>query len=75
MKILPGQTVTVVIYTLGVPTDKKGGTSRDIQRNFLNAIKKLSKLPVKIVVRLCTGDESVCGNNIDVLDDYWGEVC
>ena len=78
-----GETVTVVICTQGVPTDDEGETSRDIQRSFWSAIKKLSKLPVKIVVRLCTGDESVCDvynmmdarvKNMDVLDDYWGEV-
>ena len=78
-----GETVTVVICTQGVPTDDEGETSRDIQRSFWSAMKKLSKLPVKIVVRLCTGDESVCDvynmmdarvENMDVLDDYWGEV-
>ena len=78
-----GETVTVVICTQGVPTNEEGGTSRDIQRSFWSAMKKLSKLPVKIVVRLCTGDESVCDvynmmdarvENMDVLDDYWGEV-
>ena len=46
-------------------------------------MKKLSKLPVKIVMRLCTGNDSVCDvyNKVDarvdgmyVLDDYWGEV-
>jgi len=82
-KIPLGQTITVVIFTQGVPTDKKGGTSRDIQHDYWNAMKKLSKLPVKIVMRLCTGDESVCDvynkrdarvDNMDVLDDYWGEV-
>ena len=78
-----GETVTVVICTQGVPTDDEGETSRDVQRSFWSAMKKLSKLPVKIVVRLCTGDESVCNvynmmdarvKNMDVLDDYWGEV-
>lgn len=78
-----GETVTVVICTQGVPTNKEGETSRDIQRSFWTTMKKLSKLPVKIVVRLCTDDESVCDvynmmdarlENIDVLDDYWGEV-
>ena len=78
-----GETVTVVICTQGVPTNEEGGTSRDIQRSFWSAMKKLSKLPVKIVVRLCTGDESFCDvynmmdarvKNMDVLDDYWGEV-
>ena len=78
-----GETVTVVICTQGVPTDDDGETSRDIQRSFWSAIRKLSKLPVKIIVRLCTGDESVCHvynmmdarvKNMDVLDDYWSEV-
>jgi hypothetical protein len=78
-----GETVTVVICTQGVPTDDEGETSRDIQRSFWSAIKKLSKLPVKIFIRLCTGDLSVCHvynimdarvKNLDVLDDYWSEV-
>jgi len=78
-----GDTVTVVICTQGVPTDDEGETSRDVQRSFWSAMKKLSKLPVKIVVRLCTDDESVCDvynmmdarvENMDVLGDYWGEV-
>ena len=78
-----GETVTVVICTQGVPTDDEGETSRDIQRSFCSAIKELSKLPVKRVVRLCTADESVCHvynmmdarvKNMDVLDDYWTEV-
>ena len=82
-KMPPGQTVTVVICTQGVPKDKKGETSRDIQRDFWNAMKKLLKLPVKIVMHLCTGDDSVFDvynimdsrvKNMDVLDDYWGEV-
>jgi hypothetical protein len=83
-KIPPGQTITVVICTQGVTTDKKGRTSRDIQHDFWNAMKKLSKLPVKIVMRLCTGSDSVCNvynkmdarvdYHMDVLDDYWGEV-
>ena len=82
-KIPPGQTITVVICTQGVPTDKKGRTSHDIQHDYWNAMKKLSKLPVKIVMRLCTGNDSVCDvynkvdarvDGMDVLDDYWGEV-
>jgi hypothetical protein len=82
-KIPPGQTITVVICTQGVTTDKKGRTSSDIQHDFWNAMKKLSKLPVKIVMRLCTGNDSVCNvynkmdarvKNMDVLDDYWSEV-
>ncbi len=43
----------------------------------------LPKLPVKLIIVLCTDNEKVinaCGklkgrmNSIDVLDDYWGEV-
>ena len=43
----------------------------------------MSKLPVKVIIRLCTNDEKVINMyndmddkfaSIDVMDDYWGEV-
>jgi hypothetical protein len=75
--------VTVVICTQGLPTDDHGTSSRTIQNEFWSELKALSKLPVKIIIRLCSDDEKVKDaynamegrmEAIDVLDDYWGEV-
>ena len=46
-------------------------------------LEKLSKMPVKIILRMCTDDEEVLEDfnemdktidSVDVLDDFWGEV-
>ena len=75
--------LTVVICTQGTPTNSKGQTNKAIRQEFEQEIEKLSKLPVKIVVRLTTGDDKVvemysdtCArfDGIDVLDNWWGEV-
>jgi hypothetical protein len=75
--------VTVVICTQGVPTDEHGASSKHVQHEFWHELKELSKLPVKLIVRLCTDNENVTNaynklddriESIDVLDDYWGEV-
>lgn len=74
--------VTLVICTQGLPTDGEGRTSSAIVRDFVNELSSLEKLPVKIVVRLCTDNEKVRDmfntldskfDSIDVLDDFWGE--
>lgn len=75
-----GKHVTFVLCTQGVPTDSRGRTEYE---EFTQVLGKLSKLPVRIVFRLCTDDEKVMDvyNTLDskfdfcdVLDDYWGEV-
>ena len=67
----------------GVPTDEQGTSTRAVQHEFWNELKALSKLPVKLIIRLCTDNEDVMNvynkldhqkESIDVLDDYWGEV-
>jgi hypothetical protein len=77
------QKVTVVICTQGLPTDERGKSTRTVQQEFWSELKALSKLPVKLIVRLCTDNEEVMNvynkldgriESIDVLDDYWGEV-
>lgn len=77
------QRITVVICTQGVPTDEQGTSTRAVQHEFWNELKALSKLPVKLIIRLCTDNEDVMNvynkldhqkESIDVLDDYWGEV-
>jgi hypothetical protein len=77
------QKITVVICTQGLPTDEHGTSSRTVQQDFLSKLKALSKLPVKIIIRLCTDNDSAKDvynkldgrmEPLDVLDDYWGEV-
>jgi hypothetical protein len=77
------QTLTFIICTQGLPTDKHGTSTHAVQREFWSELKALAKLPVRTIIRLCTDDKGV-GNaykimhgrieSIDVLDDYWGEV-
>ena len=75
-KLPKGESVTLVICTQGIPTDRHGG-------DFWHEIRELSKLNVKIIIRLCTDEEGVFDlyntmdaryNNVDVIDDYWCEV-
>jgi len=74
--------VTFVISTQGVPTDRHGKTGPAVLRDCEQAFSSLSKLPVKIVLRICTDDSKVMDiynlfdskmNGCDVLDDYWAE--
>ena len=76
--------VTLVICTQGMPTDSHGDKGAGVRRELQHELAKLSNLPVKVIVRLCTDDEGVRDmfntmdskfNSVDVLDDYWGEVC
>jgi hypothetical protein len=77
------QKATVVICTQGLPMDGRAISTRSAQLEFWSELKELSKLPVKIIIRLCT-DTKVVSNaykkmhrrieSMDVLDDYWGEA-
>ncbi|KAL7527561.1 hypothetical protein ACHAXR_002014, partial [Thalassiosira sp. AJA248-18] len=75
--------ITVVICTQGMPTNSKGQSGTTIRQEFREEVWALSKLPVKIIIRLCTDDEKVRDmfndmdgrfDSVDVLDDYWGEA-
>jgi len=75
--------VAVTICTHGVPTDGNGSSSRQVKREFLDSLRELGNLPVRIVFRLTTDEEKVIEfyssvdekfSNVDVLDDFWGEA-
>jgi len=81
--------VAIVIATDGLPTSCSNYTSpvyggfEQTKQEFVNALRSLEGLPVWIVIRLCTDEESVVSfyNDIDaslelsmeVLDDFCGE--
>eukprot|EP00986_Skeletonema_menzelii_P010189 scaffold4868_cov83-Skeletonema_menzelii.AAC.8 len=74
--------VTIVLCTQGRQTDEDGNEGSAVLEDFVDSLEALSKLPVKIVVRLCANDEKateLC-NKIDdklnsvVVFDYWGEA-
>jgi len=79
-----GRRVVIVLATDGLPTDQYGVGGTQEKNAFVNAMKSLEGLPVWIVIRLCTNDESVVEfyNDLDaqlelsieVLDDFNGEA-
>jgi hypothetical protein len=75
--------VTVTLCTEGKPTDEMGNGGMAIMQEFVDSLVSLTKLPVKIVIRLCTDNEEVTDffnrldsklDDIQVLDDYFGEA-
>lgn len=88
MEMLPqlqssGQKVAIILATDGLPTDQFGRSSAEVRRDFETDLRSLVGLPVWIVVRLCTDEDSVVDyyNNLDsqleleldILDDWVGE--
>jgi hypothetical protein len=79
-----GQKAVVVLATDGLPSDKYGASSSSYRNEFLQALRKLEGLPVWVVIRLCTDDETIVDfyNDIDnelelsldVLDDFFAEA-
>lgn len=79
-----GTQVAVVLATDGIPTDSQGNPSEAVRRSFVQTLKSLEGLPVWMVVKLCTDEESVVNywNDLDgevelsleVLDDYPSEA-
>mmetsp|Transcript_21397 Transcript_21397/g.51728 ORF Transcript_21397/g.51728 Transcript_21397/m.51728 type:complete len:419 (+) Transcript_21397:68-1324(+) len=79
-----GCRVAIILATDGLPTDSRGYGGAAIQQQFLEALRGLEGLPVWVVVRLCTDEESVVEyyNDLDgqlelsleVLDDFLEEA-
>eukprot|EP00980_Cylindrotheca_fusiformis_P008480 scaffold1794_cov107-Cylindrotheca_fusiformis.AAC.7 len=79
-----GQRVTVVLATDGLPTDDFGISSESVRNEFVQSLRSLEGLPIWLVIRLCTDEESVTEyyNQLDsqlelsleVLDDFMGEA-
>ena len=80
-----GKHITVTIFTEGTPTDEMGKTGAEVRNDFLQSLFHISKLPVNIIVRLCTDNDQITDwfntldvgdhlQNFDVLDDFWGEA-
>lgn len=78
-----GQRVAIILATDGLPTDERGIGGEVQKRLFIDAMRTLEGLPVWIVIRLCTDDDSVVEfyNDLDsqlelsleVLDDFISE--
>ncbi|CAB9517623.1 expressed unknown protein [Seminavis robusta] len=80
-----GKAVSVILATSGVPTDNHGNHGPAVVQDFVQALRSLEGLPILIVVRLCTDDETVVdfyntldamSTNLsyDVVDDFFGEA-
>jgi len=79
-----GKKVVIVIATDGLPTNELGFGGNAHNQEFVDALRMLEGLPVWVVVRLCTDDDSVVNfyNDLDgqlelsleVLDDFCGEA-
>ena len=78
-----GQRVAIILATDGLPTDERGIGGEMQKQLFIDAMRTLEGLPVWIVIRLCTEDNTVVQfyNELDnqlelsleVLDDFIAE--
>ena len=79
-----GQKAVVVIATDGLPSDDSGRSNAQVKDQFVQSLRMLQKLPVWVVIRLCTDDNEVVDyyNDLDrilelpleVIDDFLGEA-
>merc|ERR1712151_399455 len=79
-----GQKVVIVLATDGLPSDNYGSSNSRTLNEFKDALRSLQGLPVWVVVRLCTDEDSVVDfyNKLDsqlelsleVIDDFTGEA-
>ena len=81
--MLEKKQVIVTLCTGGEPTDETGKGGVAVMQEFIDCLVSLTKLPVKIVIRLCTDNEKVTDffnrldsklDDIEVLDDFFGEA-
>merc|ERR1711998_750433 len=61
-----GKMIVVVLATDGLPSDTRGHTTQAANMEFRTALSQLQGLPVNVVVRLCTDDDSIV--------NYWNEL-
>jgi hypothetical protein len=61
-----GGKVAIVLATDGLPTDARGYSNSTVQQQFVEGLRSLEGMPVWIVVRLCTDEDSVV--------QYWGDL-
>jgi len=54
-----GQRVAVILATDGLPTDDYGQSGFNQTQEFVNALRTLERLPVWVVIRLCTDQDEV----------------
>lgn len=79
-----GKRIAIVLATDGLPSDYNGFSGAKERNEFIESLKSLEGLPIWIVIRLCTGEESIVDfyNNLDtqleypieVLDDFVAEA-
>jgi len=82
--LMDGKKVAIILATDGLPSDDQGFSDNKANEDFVKALRSLDGLPVWIVVRLCTDQDSVTEfyNSLDsklevpleVLDDFLGEA-
>jgi hypothetical protein len=51
--------VVITLATDGLPTDAEGNGGSFEQKAFVEALRMLEQLPIWLVIRLCTNEESV----------------
>lgn len=79
-----GTKIAIVIATDGMPSDEEGYSYASVKQEFVDALRSMEGLPVKIVVRLFTDEEEVVQFwndldsqlelSLDVLDDFVSEA-
>lgn len=82
--ISEGKKVVIVLATDGLPSDSRGQSTTFEKNQFVQSLRLLEGLPVWVVIRLSTDDESVVDFynsldeqlelSMDVLDDFLGEA-
>jgi len=79
-----GQKAVITIATDGMPTDRNGKSTKEIEKNFVELLRKLHNFPVWIVISLYTDDDEVISFydeldmdlelSVDVIEGYFGEA-